>query len=135
MCGHRAPLPEGRQGSAAHRAGAHAAHVLRAALVQPRRRGDRKLKRLFRAAALPEAARAQRGMDRAQIASLISCDWIRQQQNLIFQGATRVGKTWLACASAGQACRVDIPVLFFRASELCSTIRDRAHEARCRTSS
>lgn len=67
-------------------------------------------------------------MDRAQIASLVSCDWIRLQQNLIIQGATGVGKTWLACALAGQACRVDIPVLFFRASELCSTIRDRAHE-------
>lgn len=98
-------------------------------------RHGRKLKRLFRAAALPEAAaledldpRAQRGIDRAQVATLGSCDWIRRQQNLIIQGATGVGKTWLACAFAGQACRLDIPVLFFRASELCSTIRDRAHE-------
>lgn len=98
-------------------------------------RHDRKLKRLFRAAALPEPAaledldpRTQRGMDRAQIASLGSCDWIRRQQNLIIQGATGVGKTWLACALAGQACRLDIPVMFFRASDLCSTIRDRAHE-------
>ncbi|MDR7299510.1 DNA replication protein DnaC [Pelomonas aquatica] len=98
-------------------------------------RHDRKLKRLFRAAALPDAAaledldpRAQRGTDRAQIASLGSCDWIRRQQNLIIHGATGVGKTWLACALAGQACRLDIPVLFYRASELCSTIRDRAHE-------
>lgn len=98
-------------------------------------RHARKLKRLFRAAALPEAAaledldpRAQRGMDRALITSLANCDWIRRQQNLIIQGATGVGKTWLACALAGQACRLDIPVLFFRTSELCSTIRDRAHE-------
>lgn len=98
-------------------------------------RHDRKLKRLFRAAALPEAAaledldaRSQRGMDKGQIASLGSCDWIRRQQNLIIQGATGVGKTWLACALAGQACRLNIPVLFFRASELYTTIRDRAHE-------
>lgn len=98
-------------------------------------RHDRKLKRLFRAAALPEAAaledldaRSQRGLDRAQVAGLGSCDWIRRQQNLIIQGATGVGKTWLACALAGQACRLDIPVLFFRASDLYSSIRDRAHE-------
>ena len=57
-----------------------------------------------------------------------SRDWIRRQQNLIIHGATGVGKTWIACAPAGQACRLDIPVLFYRASELCSTIRDRAHE-------
>lgn len=98
-------------------------------------RHDRKLKRLFWAAAPPDAAavedldpRAQRGMARAQIASLGSCDWIRRQQNLIIQGATGGGKTWLACALAGQACRLDIPVLFYRTSEPCSTIRDRAHE-------
>lgn len=91
--------------------------------------------RRFRAAALPEAAaledldpKAQRGFDRAQIASLGSCDRIRRQQNLIIQGATGVGKTWLACALAGQACRLDIQVLFFRASELYSNIRDRFHE-------
>ena len=98
-------------------------------------RHDRKLKRLFRAATLPEPAaledldsRAQRGMDRAQIASLGGCDWIRRQQNLIIQGATGVGKTWLASALAAQACRLNIPTMFFRTSELCSTIRDRAHE-------
>lgn len=98
-------------------------------------RRDRKLKRLLRAAGFPEAAaledldpRAQRGMDRALIATLGGCDWIRRQQNVIIQGATGVGKTWLACALGTQACRLDIPVLFFRASELCSTIRDRAHE-------
>lgn len=98
-------------------------------------RHGRKLKRLFRSAALPEAAaledldpKAQRGLDRAQIISLGSCDWIRRQQNLIIQGPTGVGKTWLACALAGQACRLDIPVFFSRASELYSSIRDRFHE-------
>jgi len=98
-------------------------------------RHDRKRKRLFRAATLPELAsledldtRTQRGLDKAFIATLGSCDWIRRQQNLIVQGATGVGKTWLSCALACQACRFDIPVLFFRASDLYSTIRDRAHE-------
>ncbi len=88
-------------------------------------RHDRKLKRLFRAAALPEEAaledldaKASRGLDRAQLATLGSCDWIRRQQNLIVHGATGVGKTWLACALAGQACRLDISALFFRASAL-----------------
>jgi DNA replication protein DnaC len=88
-------------------------------------RESRKLKRLVRAAGLPEPAaledvdhRAGRELDKAQLAALASCDWIRRQQNLIIHGATGVGKTWLACAFATQACRLKMPVVFFRASDL-----------------
>lgn len=88
-------------------------------------RESRKLKRLVRAAGLPETAviedvdhRAGRDLDRGQLAALASCDWIRRQQNLIIHGATGVGKTWLACAFATQACRLKMPVLFCRASDL-----------------
>lgn len=88
-------------------------------------RESRKLKRLVQAAALPEAAaledvdyRAGRELDKAQIAALSSCEWIRRQQNLIIHGATGVGKTWLAIAFATQACRLKMSVLFYRASDL-----------------
>ena len=92
-------------------------------------REARKLKRLIRGAGMPEAAsfedveyKVNRGLDKAQLASLASCDWIRRQQNLIIQGATGVGKTWLACAFGQQACRLKMPVLFYRASDLYGTI-------------
>lgn len=92
-------------------------------------RQSRKLKRLISSAGLPEAAnlealdfRAARGLDKSQVASLGSCDWIRRQQNLIILGATGAGKTWLACAFANQACRSKFVAKFYKASDLFSDI-------------
>ncbi|MFD2454050.1 IS21-like element helper ATPase IstB [Ideonella paludis] len=92
-------------------------------------RQSRKMKRLIRVAGLPEMAsleeldsRPNRGLDKAAIASLATCDWMRRQQNLIILGATGVGKTWLACAFANQACRSKLTVKFSRASELIAEI-------------
>ncbi|HQR56453.1 MAG TPA: IS21-like element helper ATPase IstB [Burkholderiaceae bacterium] len=96
-------------------------------------RERRKLKRIVAAASLPEPAaledldeRASRGLDKSQIAQLASCEWVRRHQNLIIQGATGVGKTWLAAAFGAQACRLKMTVLFWRMSELCSTLSDAA---------
>jgi DNA replication protein DnaC len=92
-------------------------------------RDTRKLKRLLRVADLPETAvledvdhRASRGLDKAQLASLASCGWIRRQQNLAILGPTGVGKTWLACAFASQACRLRMHTTFYRASDLFNDI-------------
>lgn len=94
-------------------------------------RDARRLSRLIRGASLPDTAvmedmdfRAGRGVDKAQLASLATCEWVRQQHNLIIAGATGVGKTWLACALGAQACRLEIPTVFYRASELYSVIAD-----------
>ncbi|MFZ5558861.1 MAG: IS21-like element helper ATPase IstB [Pseudomonadota bacterium] len=62
--------------------------------------------------------RARCGLDRAQLASLASCEWIRQAQNLLIHGATGAGKTWLACALAHQACRQGLSALYLRAPRL-----------------
>ena len=62
--------------------------------------------------------RARRGLDRSQLASLASCDWIRHAQNLLIHGATGAGKTWLACALAQQACRQGLSALYMRAPRL-----------------
>ncbi|OYU10467.1 MAG: hypothetical protein CFE38_17105 [Comamonadaceae bacterium PBBC1] len=43
---------------------------------------------------------------------------------LVFQGATGVGKTWLACAFGQQACRLKMPVLFYRANDLYGAISE-----------
>lgn len=92
-------------------------------------RQSRKMKRLICSAGLPEAAnlealdfRAARGLEKSQVASLGSCDWIRRQQNLIILGATGAGKTWLARAFANQACRSKFVVKFYKASDLFSDI-------------
>ena len=88
-------------------------------------RENRRLTRLLQLAQLKERAaledldfRARRGLDRAQLASLSSCDWIRQHQNLLIHGATGCGKTFLGCALAHQACRQGLSALYLRAPRL-----------------
>ena len=88
-------------------------------------RENRRLTRLLQLAQLKERAaledldfRTRRGLDRAQLASLTSCDWIRQHQNLLIHGATGCGKTFLGCALAHQACRQGLSALYLRAPRL-----------------
>ena len=88
-------------------------------------RENRRLTRLLQLAQLKERAaledldfRARRGLDRAQLASLSSCDWIRGHQNLLIHGATGCGKTFLGCALAHQACRQGLSALYLRAPRL-----------------
>lgn len=89
-------------------------------------RDNRRLTRLlqlaqlkYRNAALEDVNfRARRGLDRSQLASLGSCDWIRAGQTLLIQGATGSGKTWLACALAHQACRQGLSAWYVRSPRL-----------------
>ena len=62
--------------------------------------------------------RGRGGLDRAQLASLASCEWIGQSQNLLIHGATGAGKTYLACALAHQACRAGLSAWYVRAPRL-----------------
>jgi len=62
--------------------------------------------------------RGRSGLDRAQLAGLASCEWIRQSQNLLIHGATGSGKTYLACALAHQACRAGLSAWYVRAPRL-----------------
>ncbi len=48
---------------------------------------------------------ARRELDRAVVRQLASCKWVEERQNIIITGATGVGKSYLACALAHQACR------------------------------
>lgn len=88
-------------------------------------RDNRRLARLLQLAQLKARAtledidfRSRRGLDRAQLASLGSCDWVRSGQNLLIHGATGCGKTFLACALAQQACRQGLSALYVRAPRL-----------------
>lgn len=62
--------------------------------------------------------RSRRGLDRSQLASLTSCEWIRAGQALLIHGATGCGKTYLACALAHQACRAGLSAWYVRAPRL-----------------
>jgi DNA replication protein DnaC len=89
-------------------------------------REARRVNRLLKAARLKagEASiedvdfRASRGLDRRQILSLASCDWVAKAQNLLLTGPTGVGKTWLACAFANQAARRGFAVMYRRLPRL-----------------
>jgi DNA replication protein DnaC len=62
--------------------------------------------------------RAPRGLDRALMQRLIAGDWIDAPHNLIIEGPTGVGKSWLACALANKACRDNRSVLYQRLPKL-----------------
>ncbi len=93
-------------------------------------RENRRLTRLLRDAKLRINACAEdidyrhpRGLKRAEIASLVTCDWIQRQHNLCLTGPTGTGKTWLACAFGNQACRQGLSVRYIRLPRLFQSIR------------
>jgi len=61
---------------------------------------------------------ARRELDKALVRQLGTCRWVHEHHNLLITGATGVGKTFLACAFAHQACRHGYRVLYRRASRL-----------------
>lgn len=93
-------------------------------------RENRRLTRLLRDARLRVNAcvedidyRHPRGLKRAELVSLATCDWIQRQHNLCLTGPTGTGKTWLACALGNQAARQGLSVRYFRLPRLFQSIR------------
>lgn len=94
-------------------------------------RENQRRTRLLRGAKLKVAAasvedidyKAARGLDKRQIATLATGEWIRRGQNLLITGATGAGKTWIACALAQQACRQGSSVLYWRVPRLIEELR------------
>jgi len=61
---------------------------------------------------------ANRKIDKAVIRGLMSCDWVRESQNVVITGKTGTGKSYLACALAQQACRKGYRALYRRVPRL-----------------
>ena len=62
--------------------------------------------------------RAPRGLDRALMSRLLTGEWIREKHNTLIIGATGLGKTWLGCALANQACRLGYTVAYLKMPRL-----------------
>jgi len=58
--------------------------------------------------------RHPRGLDKAALLALASCQWIRDHHNCLITGPTGVGKSYLACALAHKACREAYSALYLR---------------------
>lgn len=93
-------------------------------------RDNRRLGRLLTSARFKQQAcveeinyQANRGLVRAQVVSLINCDWIRAHQNLHITGPTGTGKSWLACAFGQAACRQGLSVRYERIGRLLDELR------------
>jgi len=84
-------------------------------------RESRRLTRRLRMAKLRQQAAIEdidydhpRGLDRTLMARLASCEWIRDHHNVIIDGKTGTGKTFLACALAHKACRDGYSAIYRR---------------------
>ncbi len=87
---------------------------------QNKRTAARLSKARLRQAATPEDIdyRSSRGLDKSLYTRLLDGKWVTEHHNVLFTGPTGVGKTYLACALANQACRQGATVQYFRTPRL-----------------
>lgn len=69
----------------------------------------------------------KKGLTSDILQSFADCDWIRSKHNLIFTGATGIGKTWLASAFGTNACKLGFKVLFYNTTELFEEFNTAVH--------
>ena len=58
--------------------------------------------------------RHPRGLDKAVMTRLATCQWVREHHNVLITGPTGIGKTWLGCALGHKACREGLTALYLR---------------------
>jgi len=97
------------------------------------RRASRRVQRRTEVAAFPFPAciedldfSASRGLDRRFVLELAQGSWIENHLNVIVDGPTGAGKTFLACALGQSACHGNFTVRYFRTSRLLQQLA-RAH--------
>ena len=60
----------------------------------------------------------ERGIDKAAMRQLASCQWVKSKHNVVIVGKTGVGKSYLGSALADAACRAGYRSLFLRVPRL-----------------
>lgn len=92
-------------------------------------RQSRRLKRQLAAAKLRQPAcvedvnfRHPRKLERSVVQRLATGKWLVDHDNILISGPTGIGKTWLACAFANQACRQGFNALYARVPRLLHSI-------------
>ena len=73
---------------------------------------------------------AERGLDQGVIAQLGTCSFIERQQNMVFQGFTGSGKSYLGCALAKRACQHRFRAHYIRMPDLAEAwalAKDKPH--------
>lgn len=65
----------------------------------------------------------ERKLERKTLRELTTCQWVESHRNVVITGATGVGKTYLACALAHQACRRGYRAIYRRTSRLFDELR------------
>ena len=88
-------------------------------------RDDRRMSNRLRRAKLRHNAcledidyRHPRGLDKTLLTSMATCQWIKEHLNVLITGPSGVGKTWIACALAHQACREGYTAIYLRLPRL-----------------
>jgi DNA replication protein DnaC len=88
-------------------------------------RDNRGLARRLRNARLKQQATLEdidykhpRNLDGKMVRALASCEWITEHLSLTITGPTGVGKTYIACAFAHQACRLGFNALYAQVGKL-----------------
>jgi DNA replication protein DnaC len=94
-----------------------AEHLFRANRALARRLKEAKL-RISDASLEALDYAAHRDLDRATIRRLATGQWIAEHHNILITGKTGVGKTFLACALAQQACRQGYRTIYRRVPRL-----------------
>lgn len=90
-----------------------------------RERDNRRLARRLKDAKLATRASLdnvlcdpERGIDKAAMRTLSTCQWIKSKHNVIVVGKTGVGKSYVGAALADAACRSGYRAIFFRVPRL-----------------
>lgn len=91
---------------------------------------NRKIERLTKAAKFRYRAIIEnidydpkRNIDKNQIQRFISCDFIKNNENILITGSTGVGKSYITSAIGHQACSLGYKVMYFNTNKLFTKLK------------
>ena len=64
-----------------------------------------------------------RGLERAYMAELLTCEWVKRADNLLLSGAAGTGKTWIGCALGMAAISLGLSVRYVRTNPTLEEMR------------